>query len=142
MFVNCKFWDIFDYSKQINWNIMETKRILMAILMLAACFSYAQETSDTEKKNTDNLKEVVYYHDNGVMAQKGTFNSKGKLHGTWVSYDVEGKKTMIGSYENNKKVGKWLIWQGDILKEVEYSNSEIISISEWQDKVQLAVNDF
>jgi len=116
-------------------------KVFTAILLFSIGFSYAQEITDSNKRKTDKLNEVVYYHDNGVIAQKGTFNSKGKLHGTWVSYDANGKKTMIGSYDNNKKVGKWLIWNDDSLKEVEYSDSEIISISEWQDKVQLAVND-
>ena len=29
------------------------------------------------------------------------------LQGTWLSFDVKGKKTAVGNYENGKKVGKW-----------------------------------
>lgn len=120
---------------------MRVTRVFAAILIFTVGFSFAQELPNLEQPKTDDLREVIYYHDNGTISQKGTFNAEGKLHGVWTSYDLNGKKTMVGIYNNNKKVGKWLIWNDDTLREIEYSNSKIVSVSEWQDKVQLAVSN-
>ncbi|PIV95166.1 MAG: nicotinic acid mononucleotide adenyltransferase, partial [Flavobacteriaceae bacterium CG17_big_fil_post_rev_8_21_14_2_50_33_15] len=42
----------------------------------------------------------------------------------------EGEKVTSGNYENGKKVGKWLFWNDDTLKEVNYENSQISSVVE------------
>ncbi len=82
-----------------------------------------------QKLNKDtNLIEATYYHDNGLIAQEGTFNLDGKLHGEWTSYDANGEKIALGSYENGLKTGKWIFWSGDEEKEVEYDNNTIASV--------------
>ena len=85
------------------------------------------------------LTEATYYYDNGTIQQIGTFNKSGKLHGTWTSYDVEGNKLALGEYNNGKRVGKWLFWTENSLKEVEYENSKITKVNEWNDKTQMAI---
>ena len=56
-------------------------------------------------------------------------------------YDINGKKVTIGNYDNGMKTGKWIFWSGDKLREVDFKESRITSVSEWTDKVQVAVNN-
>jgi hypothetical protein len=48
---------------------------------------------------------------------------------------------MIGNYENNIKVGKWFFWTDEKLKEVDYLDSRIVGVSEWNDKTKVAVRN-
>jgi antitoxin component YwqK of YwqJK toxin-antitoxin module len=83
----------------------------------------------------------VYYYEDGTIQQKGTFNAKGKLHGTWTSYDINGEKLAVGNYLNGKKTGKWFFWTNNSLKEVDYIDSKISTVNEWKDKTKLAVRN-
>lgn len=78
--------------------------------------------------------DVVYYHENGEVSQTGSYTVEGKLQGDWLSYDENGKKIASATYENGKKVGKWFFWNGDTLKEVDYSSNAIASVNEWSNK--------
>lgn len=117
------------------------KKILAVLVMLSVTLTFAQETKKVDVNKDGDLTVATYYHDNGAIEQQGTFNQDGKLHGIWTSYDLNGNKTMVGNYVNGKKVGKWLFWSGDSLKEVEYIDSRIASVSEWTDKVEVAVSN-
>ncbi len=117
------------------------KSILLLVLLFVAASTYGQADSNTKIVKKGSTTEVTYYYPNGVIQQKGSFNSQGKLHGTWTSYDVDGKKLMIGNYDNNKKVGKWLFWSNNKLKEVDYVDSKITKVSEWSDKTQFIVSN-
>ncbi|MFM1884037.1 MAG: hypothetical protein RL168_221, partial [Bacteroidota bacterium] len=56
----------------------------------------------------------------------------GQLQGTWTEFDENGRISLRGTYENNRKEGRWLsfengkpvhgIWyrKGIITKEVDY----------------------
>ena len=76
------------------------------------------------------LIEVVYYHDNGVVGQTGTYTADGKLQGEWLSFDTEGKKIISANYDNGKKVGKWFYWTKETVKEVDYNTNVIASLKE------------
>ncbi len=114
------------------------KYIIAFAVLFVSSMAFAQEVKPKLEKKGD-LVEATFYHDNGEIAQKG-FYKDGKLHGTWKSYDVNGKKVALGSYENGKKVGKWLFWTEKTLKEVNYEDSRIASVSEWTTKTKLASN--
>lgn len=107
------------------------KNIIFVFAFLVASYSFAQ---DNLKKVTTvqkgDLIEATYYSANGSIEQQGTFNKEGKLHGLWVSYNADGEKITSGNYENGKKVGKWLFWNDDTLKEVDYENSQISNVVE------------
>ena len=90
-------------------------------------------------KKTD-LIEVVYYHDNGKISQTGFYTKEGKLHGDWYSYNQEGNKIVSAKYDEGKKVGKWFYWNGNTLREVDYTSNTIASINEWTNKNALASN--
>lgn len=114
------------------------KNIFAIIAMLCVTLTFAQEDKKVEVNKDGDLTVATYYHTNGTIEQQGTFNAQGELHGVWTSYTAEGIKVTVGNYVNGEKVGKWLFWSGNKLKEVDYIDSRIASVSEWTDKVELA----
>lgn len=117
------------------------KKIFEVLLMLSVTMTFAQEAKKVDVNKDGDLTVATYYYDSGVVEQQGTFNQEGELHGVWTSYDLDGNKTMVGNYVNGKKVGKWLFWSDTKLKEVDYVDSKIAGVSEWTDKVQLAISN-
>ncbi len=103
--------------------------------------SFGQEQKKVDVKKDGELKVATYYYDNGVVEQQGTFNADGKLHGVWTSFDTNGNKLALGNYDNGKKVGKWLFWSNNKLREVDYVDSKIASVSEWKDEVKVAITN-
>jgi antitoxin component YwqK of YwqJK toxin-antitoxin module len=102
--------------------------ILMLVLIMSSLASYGQKEKELTLNEDTGLIEAVYFHDNGVISQKGTFNLDRKLHGEWISYDEAGKKIAQGSYENGLRSGKWLFWQDKSVKEVVYDKNAVASI--------------
>ena len=117
------------------------KKIVVILVILSVGFTYAQDNNSPKVEKQGDLTLVTYFHDNGVVHQTGAFDSNGKLHGVWKSYDNDGSKVSIGTYKNGRKVGKWLFWNDDSLKEVEYIDSKIISVNEWNNKTKVAIRD-
>ncbi|WP_460220124.1 toxin-antitoxin system YwqK family antitoxin [Psychroserpens sp. MEBiC05023] len=117
------------------------KKILTIALMLCVSLTFAQESKKVDINKDGDLTVATYYYDNGMIEQQGTFNEAGELHGVWTSYDLEGNKVTVGKYDNGHKTGKWLFWSDNKLKEVNYVDSKITSVSEWTDKVELAVHN-
>jgi antitoxin component YwqK of YwqJK toxin-antitoxin module len=105
------------------------KKIILIFALLLTGYGFAQNPNVKTEKVGD-LTMATYYYANGNIEQQGTFNSEGKLHGEWVSYDVNGKKLAVGNYDNGKKVGKWKFWQDGVVKEVVYKNSRITDVSD------------
>ena len=124
----------------ITFHYYVMKKIIALLILLNVSMSFAQDRNKIDVKKDGDLTLATYYYDNGVIEQQGTFNADGKLHGVWTSYDMNGKKLTVGNYVEGKKVGKWLFWFNDKLREVEYRDSKISSVSEWTDKVKVAVN--
>ncbi len=105
------------------------KKIVLIFGLLIAGYGFAQNPKVKVEKTGD-LTMATYYYDNGNIEQQGTFNADGKLHGEWVSYDVNGNKLSVGHYDNGLKVGKWFFWQNGVVKEVEYKNSKITGVND------------
>ncbi|TNJ45312.1 nicotinic acid mononucleotide adenyltransferase [Tamlana fucoidanivorans] len=99
------------------------KSISFLFALLITVVSFAQQKRVLKHNKDTNLIEVVYYHDNGVVSQTGTYTADGKLHGVWLSYDTEGKKIVSANYDNGKKVGKWIHWVNGEKKVVDYSKN-------------------
>ncbi len=109
------------------------KIAIVLVLIFSASMSYGQECSKTCKKKNSYVKngdliEAVLYHDNGVVAQTGTYTLDNKLEGEWISYDTAGNKTALANYTNGEKVGTWLFYQGEEMKEVTYTDSRIAEV--------------
>jgi antitoxin component YwqK of YwqJK toxin-antitoxin module len=107
-----------------------TRIVLLAALLMIASIGYSQEKVEQKYNKETNLVEATYYYDNGNISQEGTFNTKGKLHGEWTSYNEEGKKIAMGTYENGVRTGTWYFWADGTLKEVEFNDNQIASITE------------
>ena len=104
------------------------KLVLICFTFLITVISFAQQKRDLKLNKDTNLIEVVYYHDNGVISQTGTYTLDGKLQGVWLSFDTEGKKIVSANYDNGKKVGKWYYWNNGTVKEVDYSDNAIANV--------------
>ena len=105
------------------------KKVVLVVVLLFVCIvSFAQQQPELKLNAENNLIEATYYHDNGEISQKGTFNMNKQLHGDWVSFNEEGEKISIGSYSNGVKTGKWAFWSDGDMKEVVYSNNAIASV--------------
>lgn len=87
------------------------------------------------QKNTyklnNNLTGATIYHDNGAIAQTGSYTLDNKLQGEWRSYDISGSLTSTAQYNNGVKVGAWFFYQGVTKKEVVCNNSMISQVNTW-----------
>ncbi len=102
---------------------------ILAVLFVGVSV-FAQQKRDLKHNKDTNLIEVVYYHDNGVVSQTGAYTTDGKLHGEWLSFNAEGKKTISAKYNEGKKVGKWYYWTDGVVKEVDYNANVIAGLKE------------
>jgi len=117
------------------------KRALIIATLVIGMISFAQQDRTLEIDKETNLTAVTYFHDNGVISQKGFYTKEGNLHGQWFSYNQDGTKIVSAKYENGQKVGKWFYWVNDKLKEVDYSNNAIASVNEWTQNGKVASNE-
>jgi antitoxin component YwqK of YwqJK toxin-antitoxin module len=106
------------------------KKLLILVVLLFSGVIFAQEVKPTLEA-VGKMVKATYYYENGQVQQEG-FYKNGKLHGKWISYDLNGNKKAIGEYNKGEKTGKWFFWNGDILSEVDYSQSRIASVSNWK----------
>lgn len=109
------------------------KKLLASIIVcvLMTSVSFAQETEPKFEKQ-DDLVKATYYHDNGMVKETGFFKAD-KLHNKWVSYNDEGKITVVAIYNNGQKDGKWYLVGEDAVKEVTYKLNKIVSVKEVQE---------
>ncbi|SHI55954.1 toxin-antitoxin system YwqK family antitoxin [Pseudozobellia thermophila] len=119
---------------------MKNIAILFA-MMLTLAAGYAQKEKEVKLNTETNLIEATYYHDNGKVSQKGTFDLDGKLHGDWVNYDEDGVKISEGTYTNGVRTGKWMFVNDGVVKEVEFDNNVIASVVDKKGKSPLVSKD-
>ncbi len=106
------------------------KALVILALLFAVQGGYSQEKVKKNFNAETNLVEATYFHENGMVSQEGTFNLKGELHGQWISFNETGDKTAMGQYENGVRTGTWMFWTSDSMKEVEFADNQIASVSE------------
>lgn len=105
------------------------KKLFIAAMLVVSGVIFAQE-NNVKHEIVNKMVKSTYYYDNGQIQQEG-FYKDGKVHGEWVSYDVNGKKVAIGKYENGAKVGKWFFWSGSDLLEVDYTDTRVAQVKKW-----------
>ena len=113
-----------------------TKLIIIACI-LAVSLTQAQDKSPSFEKVGD-LVKATYFYEDGSIEKQGFFKDK-KLEGTWTSFDTKGNKTTIAHYSSGKKVGKWFMWDGNVLREVNFENSTVASVQTWKEDSKIAV---
>jgi len=108
------------------------KNFILVVILLFCITAFSQEQKVDYKKIDNNLVQVTYYFtdNNTIVEREGFFNEDGKLHGTWISYNVEGNKTAIANYNNGVKEGVWMYFKGDKVNVVTYSNNKITNVEE------------
>lgn len=111
------------------------------VMMLTLAVGYGQKEKEVKLNTDTNLIEATYYHDNGVVSQKGTFDLDGKLHGEWTKFDKEGVKISEGTYTKGVRTGKWMFVSNGTVKEVEFDNNVIASVVDKKGKSSLVSKD-
>ena len=114
---------------------------VLLVMVLTLSVGYGQKEKDVKLNTETNLVEATYYHDNGEVSQKGTFDLDGKLHGDWVKYNEEGVKISEGTYTKGVRTGKWVFVTNGSVKEVEFDNNVIASIVDKKGKSPLVSKD-
>lgn len=122
----------------VNLKLKNMKKLIVLIVFFITTIGLSQEKETVFEKVGD-LVKATYYYENGNIKVQGFFKNK-KLTGEWTRFDREGNKTQIGHYKEGKKVGKWFVWSGDALKEINYDNNVIVSVHDWRSESKLAVN--
>lgn len=105
------------------------KKLFIAVMLVVSGVIFAQE-NNVKHEIVNKMVKSTYYYDNGQIQQEG-FYKNGKVHGEWISYNMDGEKVAIGKYENGKKVGKWFFWSGADLMEVDYTDTRVAQVKKW-----------
>jgi antitoxin component YwqK of YwqJK toxin-antitoxin module len=118
------------------------KLILILAVIAIGLQGFAQETQTKQLVKNGDVIETKIFHENGIVSQEGQYTLDGKLQGTWISYDLNGKKTAVAKYNNGEKVGVWYFYQGDVLHEVNYNNNKIAKVTTWKEGETQIVSNF
>ena len=121
------------------------KKLLATLLIFSSIVLSAQNVVASEAPKPvytveDGLVKVTNFYETGEIREVGFYDADKKLTGEWIQYNKEGKKTIVANYYKGAKVGKWLVWQGDKLLQLDYEQSRIANVSEWKDNSTLADN--
>lgn len=113
------------------------KGITLIFALIFTVVINAQDIKPVYEQNGDMLK-ATYFHDNGAVSQEGHFLN-GKLHGEWKMFGEDGQKIAMGEYNQGKKTGKWFFWDDRTLKEVDFVDSKIANVTQWNSAGQVVV---
>lgn len=106
--------------------------IVLCAVLFSMGLAIAQENKQDEFVKEGKLIKATLFHENGMVAQTGFYTLDNKLEGEWISYDALGNKTAVAHYNNGSKVGTWYFYQGNEIKEVNYSNSKIAKVTSFK----------
>ncbi|KAA2219062.1 toxin-antitoxin system YwqK family antitoxin [Maribacter flavus] len=114
------------------------KRLLIIAILTLSFGVNAQQIAPKFEKIGEKVK-ATYFHANGEISQQGFFLNE-KLQGEWIMYDTKGEKIAMGNYDKGVKTGKWLFWEGEIVKEVSFDNNKIASVEQMNVKESVVTN--
>jgi len=121
----------------LNGTIM--KNLMILAVMMISMITFAQDIKPKFEKLEDGKIQATYFHEDGTIAQTGFFFNKMR-HGEWISFNQKGEKTAQAEFNKGEKTGKWFIWNGDKLTEVDYKNNNIAAVNTWVNKNPVASN--
>ncbi|WP_396184033.1 toxin-antitoxin system YwqK family antitoxin [Flavobacterium sp.] len=114
------------------------KKLCITAMLVVSGVIFAQE-NNAKHEVVNQMVKSTFYHENGQVQQEG-FYKDGKVHGEWISYDINGNKVAMGQYQDGMKVGKWFFWNGLDLAEVDYSDSRVAQVKKWSQGAVVQVN--
>ncbi|MEQ6124924.1 nicotinic acid mononucleotide adenyltransferase [Pseudotenacibaculum sp. MALMAid0570] len=114
------------------------RKVLAIACLFAVCLVQAQDNQPTYKAVGD-LVEATYYFADGSVHKKGFFKNQ-KLTGKWTEFDQKGNRVAIGYYNEGKKVGTWVQWKNNKLRQISYDNNVVASVSAWEEDVKIAIS--
>lgn len=114
------------------------KKLIAICIFLVASIGYSQDIQPTFSAEGD-LVKATYYYNNGTISTQGYFKNK-QLTGEWTRFDIDGNKTEQAYYEAGKKVGTWLVYSNESIKEITYKNNVVAQVNVIRDNTKLAVN--
>lgn len=115
------------------------KKLIMSVMLLflVPCVS-GQKKEPSYTIQGDNVK-VIHYFPDGSVYKRGFFKNK-RLTGEWIEFNQEGNKVATGFYIEGKKSGTWFRWNKNKLRQINYKNNTIVSVTNWREQVNLVVN--
>lgn len=116
------------------------KNVFLSLVMIVFVGQLTAQENNVTYKSSKKQTEITTYYDNGQVKEHGFFNKEGALDGNWVQYDEAGNVMVQGEYADGMKVGKWLFWKGDTLKEVDFQANKIVKYNQWSKTEYLAVH--
>ncbi|MFS4455129.1 toxin-antitoxin system YwqK family antitoxin [Maribacter sp. 2304DJ31-5] len=114
------------------------KKILFIAIFLVSIGMTAQTVEPKFEKEGDKVK-ATYFHANGEISQQGYFLNE-RLEGEWKMFNAKGEKIAMGNYTKGVKTGKWLFWDGDTVKEVNFADNVIAAVVDTKSSKPLANN--
>ena len=121
------------------------KKLLMTAFIFTSFAMFAQNIVNAEAPKPvyeieDGLVKVTNFYESGEIREQGFYDADKKLTGEWIQFDKTGKRTIIANYYKGAKVGTWLVLQGDKVLQLDYEQSRVANVSEWNDTSILADN--
>ena len=101
---------------------------MVSLFIITSLFSQNYNKKKVEK--VGNLYEMTIYYDNGNIMQHGFLTKDNKLHASWESYNEDGSRKCVATYDNGVKVGIWYYWYSTKKTKVVYKNNKIISVED------------
>jgi antitoxin component YwqK of YwqJK toxin-antitoxin module len=114
------------------------KKILLLTLLMIGFVGFSQEKQPSYTAEGDLVKATYYYQD-GTVSTIGFFKDQ-KLTGEWTRFDKEGNIIQTAFYDAGNKVGKWLVWSSNALKEIHYENNAIVDVNTRETGLKIAIH--
>jgi antitoxin component YwqK of YwqJK toxin-antitoxin module len=102
----------------------------LLVVLFFTSIVHAQEDKIKKIVPVGNLFEVTIFYENGNVMQHGFLTKEDKLHASWESYNEDGTRQCVATYNNGDKVGVWFYYKGDKKTKVVYDDNKIISVEE------------
>ena len=105
----------------------------ITILLMGLFLALSANAQENVQYVQDPVTESISYtktHENGQVAETGSFNYNRKQHGKFVKYDLKGNVLTVAYYRNGLKHGTWKHWNGNTYTEVVYHKNVLIKAIE------------
>jgi len=104
------------------------KLYIILFLIFISSTALAQEKKNKKIEQIGDLYEVTIYYDNGQILQHGFLSKHNKLHASWESFNKDGSRKCVATYDNGVKVGTWFYYDKGKKTKVIYDKNKIVHI--------------